>query len=106
MIAEPAACVSGAGGEDVVQRIKANRDAGGAGQAVAWREHARGVQNQQGMGKIASAENADTHQQAAERRRQSFEAEQERAWRLWSSGTFANEKPEARDSDEPWQQCP
>ncbi len=70
VIAEPPARVGRAGVEDVVKRVKSDGEAGGATEAISWREHARGVENQQGMRKIARAENSDTNQQAAERWRQ------------------------------------
>src|SRR5260370_3487015 len=58
------------------------------------------------MGKIAGAKNADTHEQAAERRRQRFEPEQERALGPRRGRTLANEKPEGRNRDETWQERP
>src|SRR6266581_1084895 len=41
-------------------------EAGGTGEAMSRREHARGVENQERVGKITGAENADAHQQTAE----------------------------------------
>src|SRR6266704_4363054 len=66
MVAEPATHVGGAGVEDVMQSVEADGEAGGTGEAMSRREHARGVENQQGMGKIAGAENADAHEQTPE----------------------------------------
>ena len=45
MVAEPAAEISGAGVEDVVESIKADGETGGASKAVTWCEHARGIEN-------------------------------------------------------------
>src|SRR6266436_10235060 len=103
MVAEPAAGVGGASGEGVVQRIEADGEAGGTGHSVSRREHFCGVENQQGVGEITCSENADGHQQAAERWRQSFEANKERARRLWPGGAFTDEEAESRDSDQPGQ---
>src|SRR5260370_8032896 len=89
-----------------MQSVEADREAGGAGHAVSRREHSCGVENQQGVREIARTENADGHQQAAKRWRQSFEAEKERARRLWPGGAFADEQPEARDGDEARQKRP
>src|SRR5260370_41320319 len=96
VVAEPAARVGGSGVEDVVECIEADGDAGGAGEAGCRRKHSRGVENRRGMGRIASAESGDAHQQAAERRRQGFEPKQKRARRLRRSETRANEKPNGR----------
>src|SRR5260370_14935677 len=106
VVAEPAARVGGSGVEDVVECIEADGDAGGAGEAVCRRKHSRGVENQQGMGKIASAENADAHQQAAERRRQGFEPKQKRARSLRRSGALPTEKPKGRHRNQSRQKRP
>src|SRR5712692_10837189 len=58
------------------------------------------------MGKIASAEDADTQQQAAKRWRQRFEPDQKRPRKLRRAGTFTNEQPESRDGHQPWQESP
>src|SRR5437899_644705 len=83
MVAEPTAEIRGAGIEDVMQRVEADGDASGATRAVVRHKQFCGVENQQGVGEIAGAEHANGHQQAAERLRQSFKPEKERARRLW-----------------------
>jgi len=72
VIAEPATRVSGAGIENVVERVKADGEAGGAGEAVSGRQRAGGVENQKRVGEISGAEDAYTEKQTPERWRQCF----------------------------------
>jgi len=51
------------------------------------------------MGKIAGAENADAHQQTAERRRERLEADEKRSLRAGGDGSFSHEQPEGCDGD-------
>src|SRR2546428_613647 len=51
------------------------------------------------MGKIASAENPDAHQQPAERWRQRLKTDQERSLRARGHGAFTHQEPERRDGD-------
>ena len=72
MIAEPAARVSGSGVKDVMKSVKADSEAGGAGEAVSGRQRAGGVENQKRVGEISGAEDAYTEKQTPERWRQCF----------------------------------
>ena len=90
-IAEPAASVSGAGGEDIVQCIEADGNAGGVGQAVSGRQHSRGVEDQQRMRKIAGAEDAYSENKTPERSGKLFEAEEKGPLRAGGYGAFTNE---------------
>ena len=58
-----------------MQHVEADGNARGARHAVHWRQHARSVEDQQGVREIARAENADAQQQAPEGNRQRFEVQ-------------------------------
>jgi len=66
MIAEPAARVSGSGVKDVMKSVKADSEAGGAGEAASGRQRAGGVENQKRVGEISGAEDAYADKQTPE----------------------------------------
>src|SRR5437867_7140564 len=70
VIAEPAACVSGARVKDVVKRVKSDGETCGVGESVGGRQHARGVENQKRVGEITGVEDAYAEKQAPEGWRQ------------------------------------
>ena len=66
VIAEPPARVGGACIEDVMKSVKADSEAGGAGEAVSGRQRAGGVENQKRVGEISGAEHAYAEKQTPE----------------------------------------
>src|SRR5215467_8969444 len=69
-------------------------------------EHARGVKNQQRMGKVSGAENPNTNQQAAERNRKRLQTQQEGTLRPTCDGALADQQPKGSDGYEAGKKCP
>src|SRR5690242_6148808 len=106
MIAEPAAGVGGTGVENIVQRVENDGETRGGRHAASGGKHLGGVENQERVGEIAGAENADSHKEAVEGPRQGAEAVQKGFFLARFDGPFANEQPETGDGDESRKQSP
>jgi len=106
VVTEPAADVGGARIKNIVKSVKANSDAGGAGESVRGGERARSVKNEQGMREIACAEDADSHKEATEGNGECAKAVEERGSWFRFEGAFANQKPERGDGDKTREKSP
>src|ERR1700751_2837722 len=100
VIAEPAAEVGGGGVENVVNGVEDDGEAGSASHAVLLGEHLGCVKNQQSVGEIACAENANAKKEFAEGCGKSLQAVQKSFPFLNGDGAFANEEPEAGNGDQ------
>src|SRR5579862_524220 len=97
VVADPTAGIGGGGVEDVVDGVKDDGEAGGAGHAVRGRQHAGGVEDEQGVGEIAGAEDAYRDEEAAEGGGEGLQSGEEGLFLRSDEGAFADQEPETSD---------